>query len=272
MNIMNNSIYNWLSVVVLLGTGLQTQAQDSLRMKTGVVYSVKVIEISDEQIKYRTYSNPDGPLYTVSKSNVDMYKLEGKSWDYFYDVPQPKSNSNTSSPIDRNERNHYIAINLADLLRTDLTVYYEWIFANKIGLRMPVTYGFRSAYFNLNNPFAFRRNTVFKTGLDLRIYAGDGLRRVRFVFGPAVYYLRLNRIIPEYATSDPKNMAFKQGNSMRIQFLLGLVIRPNDFIQLGIDGAMGGDIDFNEPAASSYLTGTATVPKAHLNIHLGYRF
>jgi hypothetical protein len=272
MNITNYAIYNWFAVLVLLGIGAQTQAQDSLRMKTGALYSVKVIEISDLQIKYRTYSNPDGPIYSVSKSNVDMYKLEGKGWDYFYDVPESKGSSAINRTPDKNDRSHYIAINLSDLLRTDLTIYYEWIFENKIGLRVPVTYGFRSAHFNLNNPFSFRRNTVFKTGVDLRVYAGDGLRRVRFVFGPAVYYLRLNRVIPEYTTTDPKNMAFKQGNSMRIQFLLGLVIRPNDFIQLGIDGGMGGDIDFKEPAASTYLTGTAVVPKAQLNVHLGYRF
>jgi len=270
MNITNTSIYNWFAALLLLVTVQQIQAQDSIRMKTGVVYSVKIIEISDLQVKYRTYSNPDGPLYNVSKSTIDQYKLEGKGWDYFYDVPKPKSISD--EPLDKNDRNHYIGINLADLLRTDLTIYYEWIFANKIGLRMPVTYGFRSAYFNLSNPFSFRRNTVFKTGLDLRVYAGRGARMTRFVFGPGIHYLRLNRVIPEYVTTDPKNMAFKQGNSMRIQFLVGLIIRPNDFIQLGFDGGLGGDIDFNEPAYSTYTLGRAFVPKLHFNLHLGYRF
>lgn len=266
--------------LLLLSFGKNVFAQDSLRMNTGSLYSVKIIEITDTYVKYRTYKNPDGPLYTVSKSTIYQYKLEGKNWEYFTE-PNLAKKKLANQQYGRNlvsEKNHYIALNLSDLIRTDLTVFYEFILpGNKVGFRIPVTYGFRSGYFNpvvsLSNPFGFRRNIVFKTGVDLRVYAGYGASKARFVFGPAVYYLRLNKIPPDYLTTAPDYMVYKSSDAMRIMFLAGIIIRPNDFIQFGFDGGLGGDIDFREgAAASTYLTGIPTVPKAQLNVHLGYRF
>lgn len=277
MNNQTRGFYFSIFTLVIVLFANNSYAQDSLRMKTGAVYSVRIIEISESLIKYRTYSNPDGPLYTVSKSTIDQYKLEGKPWEYFYDAPeQTKRKSNSRTTV--SEKNHYIALNISDLIRTDLTIFYEFILpGNKIGIRIPVTYGFRSGYLNptvsLSNPFAFRRNTVFKTGVDLRIYAGYGMRKARFVFGPAFYYVRMNKLAPDYLTNDQDYMIYKTSNSMRILFLAGIIVRPNDYIQFGIDGGLGGDIDFGEGAnASTYLTGIPTVPKAQLNVHLGYRF
>lgn len=248
-------------------------AQDSLRMKTGAVYSVNIIEINDTHVKYRTYSNPDGPLYNVSKSTIDKYKLEGKTWERFYDLPVAKNadKKETDSKV-----SHYVAINLTDLIRTDITIFYEVMLNYKIGIRIPTTFGFRNAYFNpiasLSNPFAFRRNTVFKTGVDLRVYAGEGNGRARFVFGPAVYYMRLNRLMPDYVTTDKDFMIYKSSNSMRVLFLAGVVIRPGNSIQIGFDGGLGADFDFGEKAGFAYDLGRPIAPKAQLNAHIGYRF
>lgn len=249
-------------------------------MRTGAVYSVRVVEISDELIKYRTYNNPEGPLYTVSKNTVESMKLQGQYWQVLNEAyPTRKYEPGKKKPAGNtmDMRNHYIGINLLDLIRTDLTVYYEWVFKNKVGLRVPVTYGFRSGYFNpnttLSNPFGFQRNTVFKTGIDLRVYSGQGNGRVRYVFGPAIYYMRLNRIPADYGTSDPDFMVFKSGHAMRLLFFNGLLIQPAEFIQFGFDVGFGGDIDFGEKGdVGYYITSTPTVPKVQMNLHLGYRF
>ena len=271
-----------LPFLLLVFVALRVQAQDSLRMRTGAVYAVRVIEISDELVKYRTYSNPDGPLYTVSKSSIQSLKLENRTWEQLNaPVPGTRAPQKTSGARANGteERTHYIGINLMDLIRTDLTVYYEWMFANgKIGLRVPVTYGFRSGYFNGNttlaNPFRFRRNIVFRTGIDLRVYSGQGYRKVRYVFGPAIYYLRLNRIPSDYGTASPDYMVYSARNAMRLLFFNGIQVRPVDYLQFGFDIGFGGDIDFGEKntASGTYLTPTPTVPKAQFNLHLGYRF
>lgn len=268
-----------LTVFLMLGFMHKTSAQDSIRMKTGAVYSVKILEITETQVKYRTYANPDGPLYNISKSTIDRYKLEGRTWERFNETEIYRKQSlapPTPTAKVAETKNSYIGINLPDLFRTDLTIFYEYVFINKIGLRIPVTYGFRSGYFNPNpnvlNPIRFNRNTVFKTGIDLRIYSGRGNGRARFSFGPSIYYMRLNRQIPSAPSYSMENMYYKVGNSIRLLFIAGVLIRPTDDFQLGIEGGMGGDIDIKEPEKQYYTFGSATVPKAQLNIHLGYRF
>lgn len=278
MNGITRRLHISFFALLFLLAAWSAKAQDSLRMRTGAVYSVRVVEISDELIKYRSYNNPDGPLYTVSKTAVQGMKLQGQYWQTLNnDLPTRKPETAKKPANQTGMRNHYIGINLLDLIRTDLTVYYEWVFKNKVGLRVPVTYGFRSGYFNTNtsisNPFGFQRNTVFKTGVDLRVYSGQGNGRVRFVFGPAIYYLRLNRIPFDYGTSDPDFMVFKGSHAMRILFFNGIIIQPAEFLQFGFDAGFGGDIDFGvQGGGGYYMTGTPTVPKAQFNLHLGYRF
>jgi len=43
---------------------------DKLILKSGDEFVVKIIEISDKEIKYKRCDNYDGPLYTISKSKV----------------------------------------------------------------------------------------------------------------------------------------------------------------------------------------------------------
>jgi len=266
-------IYIFILFIAL--TGLQARAQDSLRMRTGAVYSVKIIEITDTQVKYRTYSNPDGPLYNVAKNTIQSMKLEGQRWEFLSpEIAEYRRKSSNPARNNHNnvERSHYIALNLTDLIRTDLTVFYEWMMpGNKIALRVPVTYGFRSAHFNLvqslGNPFAFARNTVFKAGLDLRIHSGQGYGRVRYVFGPGIYYVRLNRVTSDLYTTDPAYMVFRQTNAMRILFMNGLQITPAEFIQFGFESGVGADIDFGKSASSIPI-----VPKIQFNLHIGYKF
>jgi hypothetical protein len=164
---------------------------------------------------------------------------------------------------------------VADLLRTDITVQYELILpGNKIGLRFPISYGFRSGRLNPNpsvtNPFPFYRNNVFRAGMDFRVYSGAGRRKVRYVFGPAIHYLRVNGIPADYVTTDPDFMVYQPGNTLRFLFFNGIQIRPVEFIQLGFDYGQGLDYDLG--SKSYNLTGTAISPRIQINLHVGYRF
>ncbi len=170
---------------------------------------------------------------------------------------------------------NYIAFNVSDLFRTDITVMYELLLpGNKVGLRFPFTYGFRSARLNPNptiaNPFPFYRNTVFRTGLDFRFYAGAGRGKVRYVFGPAFHYLRVNRIPDDYFTGDPDFMAYGSGNALRFLFFHGIQIRPVEFIQFGLDYGQGLDYDLG--SGSFNIFGTPLTPRIQFNLHIGYRF
>jgi hypothetical protein len=49
-------------------------AQDTIALKSKVVNAVKILEVNTETIKYKRIDNPDGPTYSVYKSEVDFVK------------------------------------------------------------------------------------------------------------------------------------------------------------------------------------------------------
>lgn len=51
-------------------------SQDNIVLKTGEEISAKVLEIGTSEIKYKKSSNPEGPTYSIAKSDVFMIKYE----------------------------------------------------------------------------------------------------------------------------------------------------------------------------------------------------
>lgn len=47
-----------------------TKAQDMIVKKDGSIVKAKVLEVNDDDIKYKKVTNLDGPIYTISKSNL----------------------------------------------------------------------------------------------------------------------------------------------------------------------------------------------------------
>ena len=57
--------------------------QDVLITNEGEEVLVKVFEVSHDDIKYKKYSNLEGPIYTMFKSDVFMIKYENGERDVF---------------------------------------------------------------------------------------------------------------------------------------------------------------------------------------------
>jgi len=60
--------------IVLLMLVKWLDAQDVLFKKNGEELKVKVLEILQTEVKYKNFDNPDGPVYTISKSDVARIK------------------------------------------------------------------------------------------------------------------------------------------------------------------------------------------------------
>lgn len=71
----------FLSLFALLFTSLR--AQDIIIKNNGDEIKSKVIEINDNEIKYKTFENLDGPLYTMKKSEVFMIRYQNGGKDVF---------------------------------------------------------------------------------------------------------------------------------------------------------------------------------------------
>ncbi len=70
------------------------QSQDILVYNNGDEVQSKVIEVTDDNIKYKKWGNLDGPSYTAIKKDVLMIKYQNGSKDVFNNQPA-QTNSNT---------------------------------------------------------------------------------------------------------------------------------------------------------------------------------
>lgn len=88
---MNNKISNltrrilFLSFVLLLSPfiSLNLYAQDTIYTKDTTAIAAKVSEITSYEIKYRKYSNLNGPLYSIIKNDVIKVRYENGEVEYF---------------------------------------------------------------------------------------------------------------------------------------------------------------------------------------------
>lgn len=75
---------------------------DKIIMKTGDEFLVKIIEITNSEIKYKRCDNLDGPLYTISKSKV--YLIEYKNGIKEHMITEPE---NTQKPTEYSGKEQY---------------------------------------------------------------------------------------------------------------------------------------------------------------------
>ena len=90
------------SICLLLFVSGLMNAQDIIVKKDGSIIKVKVLEVSEEAIKYKKIDKTDGPTYSVLKSNLTSINYENGEVENF--VGEQK-NSEKSEVIDEDSEN-----------------------------------------------------------------------------------------------------------------------------------------------------------------------
>lgn len=83
--------------------GVNLFAQDIITKTNGEEIKAKVTEITKEDVKYKRFENPDGPLFILGRHEVFMIKYENGTRDVFATTPvkeksESKSKSTASEP------------------------------------------------------------------------------------------------------------------------------------------------------------------------------
>jgi len=71
-------------------------AQDIITKKTSEDIQAKVLEVSTTEIKYKKSDNPNGPIFTILKSEVLMVRYENGTKDIFNEEKKIEAISNLS--------------------------------------------------------------------------------------------------------------------------------------------------------------------------------
>jgi hypothetical protein len=86
-----------ISLAVIFSTTL-CLSQDIITTKTGEDILAKITEVGHTEIKYKKFDNPDGPLFTLLKSDVLMIRYENGTKDIFTEEPKNNAVIHPTSP------------------------------------------------------------------------------------------------------------------------------------------------------------------------------
>lgn len=70
-------------VAFLMSMAVKAPAQDIITLKNGTEIEAKILEVGISEIRYRKFSNPDGPVYTMLKSDVLLVRYENGENEVF---------------------------------------------------------------------------------------------------------------------------------------------------------------------------------------------
>ncbi|MDR0831223.1 MAG: hypothetical protein LBN95_14110 [Prevotellaceae bacterium] len=87
-----------LFITILLSFVNFTNAQDIILTKNSDVISAKILEITSTEVKYKKFSNQDGPTFTLLKSEVSSVTYQNGEKEVFDVKPANKSANVRVSP------------------------------------------------------------------------------------------------------------------------------------------------------------------------------
>lgn len=106
---MKNAI---LLVFLFLSIEPSLWSQDVITTNVGHEIKAKVLKITQNEVEYKNFDNPDGPLYTIQKSDVLIIKYENGIKDVFTETGAPTLTDEESA-------------NLTEKGRADAQRYYK---------------------------------------------------------------------------------------------------------------------------------------------------
>ena len=66
--------FSFISILTIVSS--VSYSQDEIVKKDGSIILSKILEVSSSQVKYHKYSNPDGPIYTINTSKIQVINFE----------------------------------------------------------------------------------------------------------------------------------------------------------------------------------------------------
>jgi hypothetical protein len=65
-----------LAIIFGIMSLAKSYSQDLLTMRSGATYTVKILEITDRNVRFKMYGNPDGPTYDISRNSFSTIRYQ----------------------------------------------------------------------------------------------------------------------------------------------------------------------------------------------------
>lgn len=287
------SLKTLITAVITLITVTVIKSQDIIYTISGGKITAKVLEINPKEIKYKSYSNIEGPNYVINNSDVVLIQFaNGTSQIINQDAPalKPKKDeipvaSKTYTLNNRPTNIYYlhpnlISINALALMNGDFTLLYDREFCNShLNITALGGYNFNQ---HINQGFNAIINSAggnvkknFDAGLGIS-FMPNNTRRGQYFIGLLGKYMNYNYQQYDYVNGQGGVLQNKIGTQLGIMFTNGWVVRVTENLNFKLFGSLG--ISSNHPFLNSSFSSNPNglaqeaFPKMYFGYCFGYRF
>lgn len=270
----------FLCLFLFFGAAVCARAQDMIYTISGSKFQAKVTEVNTADVKYKDFSNLEGPTYVISKREVVLIRYSDGFTQIINDNPpalSPKSAEEKKTRLpEKKPMNLYylnknlISINALALMNGDVTLLYDReLLDSRLCLTFMGGYNF--------NPNTGPLNAVIRSSWlqSKKNYdAGFGIsfmprntRRAQYFVGLLGKYMSYdfeeNEII-----NNQSVLTKKTGSQLAVMINNGWVFRITPTLNMKFFAAIG------IPSYSHTLTDNTlkAIPKAYIGYCFGYRF
>lgn len=284
--------FKWFVFYSFLCFVFYTSAQDILYTTVGTKISVKLMEVNLTDIKYKDFSNLEGPMYVISKSQIVLIQYANGVNEVINENPSPYSPkkddaaniSNAVAQKKAEQPNLYymnknlFSINALALANGDATFMYDREFLeSRLSVSVLGGYNFNSRMGAFNYYIADSKDAAKKkydVGFGIN-FMPRNTKRVQYFIGFLTKYMEYsydkriiinnNQVIYEKSTA----------NQVAILVTNGWIYRITPFFNFKLFGGIGGQINsvpLDYTTSSGFKVNYGNNPKVYLGYCFGYRF
>ncbi len=295
LNLLNNYltmiVKQWF-IFILFCISLNSNAQDVLYTSKGAKIEAKLTEINASDIKYKEFTNLDGPVYVISKSEIVLIQYANGTTQVINQSPSNYSPKKESQVFTSNEskevkkkpldlyymNSNLISVNALSLANGDATIIYDKeLFKSKMSLSFLVGYNFNSRMGALNLYVADSKSAAKKNydiGLGIN-YMPRNTKRVQYFVGFLGKYMSYNYDKVTQIVNNQKMYEKSSANQVSLMIANGWIYRISPFFNFKIFGAIGGQINsvpLDYTNSNGRNVNYSNSPKVYLGYCFGYRF
>jgi len=282
-----------LFILIFLVLGFLSYSQDILYLSNGDKLSAKITEINPTDVKYKDFTNLDGPTYVISNSELVLIQYSNGTTQVINSNPRPiepkkESQVTTNAKLLETKKttlpnlyymnSNLLSINALALTNGDVTLIYDReLFNCKMSVSFLGGYNFNSRMGVLNSFISDTKDNAKKNydvGLGIN-YMPKNTKRVQYFIGVLGKYMSYNYKNVIDTTNNQKKYADASAYQLAIMLTNGWVYRISPFFNFKIFGSIGVPINSTNLQTTNSLGNIRDYthsPKIYLGYCFGYRF
>jgi hypothetical protein len=271
----------------------KVNAQDILYTISGTKIKSIILEINATEIKYKSFTNTEGPTYVIATSDIIFIKYANGTSEILNYNPNPlepilnptvtpSSKSRITPKVKttnlRYMNNHLISINALALANGDATIIYDHeLFKSKLAISILGSVNFNSRMNALNmyiNETKVNAKKNYDAGFGIN-YMPNNVKKVQYFVGFLGKYMSYNYKEVIDTSNNQKIFAGASANQIALMVTNGWLFRISPFFNFKIFASIGKQINSTSLEMienNGDKTNFSNSPKMYLGYCFGYRF